>query len=196
MFRYYLRILRDAAHLLWSSAIWVEETIAAIFFLILMFNEPLGKKMLSWEVGRIDATWALLPIGLLFLYALLRANYAQFATIEQARDQLKARVDQRTIRQRVLKRLAERKTALVNLRTKRPDESELESWLEEMGSIVLGAIEDMKLISGPAAESFKTIASVKAADAGGINERHNTAILWLIIYSKRIDNFIEQHSNV
>jgi hypothetical protein len=84
--RFYWKLLLRGPVLLWeASKGWVTFTGIAAFYLAL--SPRLAKVGLSL-FGSISPLWALLPVGLLFLYGLLKANYEQFQVVEEDRNHL------------------------------------------------------------------------------------------------------------
>ena len=59
----------------------VEGVIAVAFFLVLLFNRPLGTRLLLWE-GGISPLWALCPIVLLFGHLHLKTIYDNYCDLE------------------------------------------------------------------------------------------------------------------
>jgi hypothetical protein len=78
------RLAWRAPGILWeASKGWV--TFAGVAFLYLGFNRQLADQGLS-VFGSVSPLWALLPVGLLFVYGLMKANYEAFMHIEGERD--------------------------------------------------------------------------------------------------------------
>lgn len=75
---------------MWSSILHIEGVLAGIGFSLLLFNKALGKQLLEWD--GVDPRWSLVPIGLLFVWALLKANYLEFQRIEKAKNKAEMRV--------------------------------------------------------------------------------------------------------
>ncbi len=84
MWRFYWMLIRRAPKLLWTSVSRIESIGAILATAVIFVNRPLGEKLLDWEtetaVG-FSRWWAAVPIVLLFLHALLKANYERFSDI-------------------------------------------------------------------------------------------------------------------
>lgn len=73
--------------------LWLSTT-AAIPFFIVLFNKPLGEKVMnSWHA--ISPWWSVIPVGLFFVYRLMRSNYAHFVTLEGENSKLSQELLQR-----------------------------------------------------------------------------------------------------
>jgi|SRR5208282_1776645 len=81
MAKFYLRILWSACTEFWGAT---DKTIAAstvVLFLIGLFNQKLVERIMTTWNG-VSPWWSLVPIGLLVVYRLLRANYEKFVVLE------------------------------------------------------------------------------------------------------------------
>lgn len=74
--------------LLWRLPVRLVETIdkvlaiiGVIAFALLLFNKPAAGKLMDWD--GISPWYAVVPIGILWLYSLLRANYDEFLVTQQ-----------------------------------------------------------------------------------------------------------------
>ncbi len=133
MLRFYLRLLHDvpsAFRELWeASAFW-----ASLIIVVIGASVPVLKRL------EISGWYALIPIGGLFVWAVLRANYRHVqdlaAQVEQAKD--------RAARQAVLNQLADLRMDACNLLAKSvrtdPDyvawQLEANTWAEQVGPIL------------------------------------------------------------
>ena len=70
-----------------ASKGWTTFTTVLVFYLL--FN----KKIAAWGygvIGTVSPWWALAPVGILFLYGLMQANYEAFTKVEQRADDAEA----------------------------------------------------------------------------------------------------------
>jgi cell division protein FtsB len=74
--------------LLWESTDSYLTGLAALVFALTLFNRGLADRVSAWE--GVSPLWSLAPVALLFLYGLMRANYAEFRKVENERDGLRA----------------------------------------------------------------------------------------------------------
>ena len=97
MLKFYLWSLWNMAKALWKAVFHIEGIIAVVFFVILLFNQQLGARLLLWEEGGISPQWAWLPIAILFLHLYLKAVYENYRELENRRnkeaDALRAQLD-------------------------------------------------------------------------------------------------------
>ncbi|HEV8131275.1 MAG TPA: hypothetical protein VGQ81_08475 [Acidobacteriota bacterium] len=89
MWKFYRALIRPAAKEFWTATDEVLTGIAILFFIILLLNRKLGEHVMTAWNG-ISAWWSAIPIALIVLYRLLRANYEQFAAMKQERDDARA----------------------------------------------------------------------------------------------------------
>jgi hypothetical protein len=83
MWRYYWAIIRRIPALLWVAANWWKSVVVIIAFLLTLFNGPLGRRVTtSWQA--ISPWWALLPVGILLAYELMKSNYEQYCERERS----------------------------------------------------------------------------------------------------------------
>lgn len=82
--------------MLWAAARKVEGVLAVAAFLVLFFNESLGKMLMEWE--GVNRLWGLIPILLVFAHRFLAATYEEYSTARAHCDILKA--DNRDLLQR------------------------------------------------------------------------------------------------
>jgi hypothetical protein len=85
MWKFYKALIRPAAKEFWTATDEVLTAIAILLFILLLLNRKLGEHaMTAWN--GISAWWSAIPVGVIVLYRLLRANYEQFAKVKQERD--------------------------------------------------------------------------------------------------------------
>lgn len=81
MWRFYLGLLPRVPKLAFDSADLFLKGFAILVFVITLFNRPLAQSLTNWE--GISPSWALVPVGLLFVYGLARANYERFREVQR-----------------------------------------------------------------------------------------------------------------
>lgn len=84
MLRFYGLLAIRAVEVFYKAADHLTTAISIgvfLFSFVILFNESAGKAIVSTWDG-ISPWWSLLPLGLLFLYGLARANYQQFQQLE------------------------------------------------------------------------------------------------------------------
>jgi hypothetical protein len=92
-FRYWGGIVRLTPGLLITGAVSpVAAIIMLVTLLLLLFNRPLARSIMNWD--GISSWWALVPIGLLFLYGIMRAIHARHVELQHERNELADRLDQ------------------------------------------------------------------------------------------------------
>jgi hypothetical protein len=83
--------LRHHLGLVWRTPFILYEaskgwtTFTTVLFFYLLFN----KKIAAWGygvIGTVSPWWALAPVGILFLFGLMQANYEAFTKVEQRAD--------------------------------------------------------------------------------------------------------------
>jgi hypothetical protein len=89
MFRFYGKLLLRALAILWRSTERFLTVGTVVLTVTTYYNQALGDWLLQTWQG-IPRWWALLPVGLLFAYGLLRANYETFQAVESERIRLQA----------------------------------------------------------------------------------------------------------
>ena len=70
-----------------ASKGWTTFTTVLVFYLVL------NKKIAAWGygvIGTVSPWWALVPVGILFLYGLMQANYEAFTKVERRADDAEA----------------------------------------------------------------------------------------------------------
>jgi hypothetical protein len=82
MWAFYWRLTRRVPAILWTAANISKSVIAFAAFLLLLLNRYIGGKLLTWWHG-ISPWWAFLPVGLIFLYGLMKANYERYCQLEK-----------------------------------------------------------------------------------------------------------------
>ena len=87
MWKFYRAVIRSAVKEFWTATDDVLTGIAILSFLAILFSRTWGTYLLTTWNG-ISAWWSVIPIALLVLYRLLRANYEQFAKVESEAQQL------------------------------------------------------------------------------------------------------------
>src|SRR5438552_2616380 len=91
MWKFYRAVIRSAVKEFWTATDDVLTGIAILSFLAILFSRTWGTYLLTTWNG-ISAWWSVIPIALLVLYRLLRANYEQFAKVESEAQQLRQQV--------------------------------------------------------------------------------------------------------
>ncbi|HSH58871.1 MAG TPA: hypothetical protein VK988_04355 [Acidimicrobiales bacterium] len=84
---FYWRLLRYTPVLLWKAG---ERVVTAISLGVAALT-ALNREWLTWtqaSAAGISPAWGFLPVGLLFLYGLLRANYEAYQRIDRERGAL------------------------------------------------------------------------------------------------------------
>jgi hypothetical protein len=83
--RHHKELAFRAPALLWeASKVWT--TLIAILSLYLLLN----KKLAAWGynlIGTVSPWWALVPVGVLFLFGLMQANFEQYRQMERELDE-------------------------------------------------------------------------------------------------------------
>ncbi len=81
MWRFHWILVRQIPVVLWTAANRWKSIAAFILFLLTLVNRRFGGKLVnSWHA--ISPWWAFLPVGLLFVYGLMRSNYEHFKQME------------------------------------------------------------------------------------------------------------------
>lgn len=105
MLRYYWGLIRRAPMLVWeASKVWTTLTAVATLYL------ALSPELASWGLGvfgAISPLWALVPVGFLFLFGLLRASYEEFQDTDKKASELEKTVATASKRKTVKDLLAE-----------------------------------------------------------------------------------------
>jgi hypothetical protein len=82
MARFYRTVAVSAVGEFWTATDKVLSVVAVLSFLLLLLNRSLGEKVVTAWDG-LSPWWSLIPIGMLVIYRLLRANYQKFAALEE-----------------------------------------------------------------------------------------------------------------
>jgi hypothetical protein len=93
--KFYRSIVRSAVREFWTATDEVLTAIAIISFLIILVNRKFGEYLVTAWNG-ISPWWSTIPVALLVLYRLLRANYEQFAKMKKERDDTVAKLEAKT----------------------------------------------------------------------------------------------------
>jgi len=89
MRRFYLSVLRSAVKEFWTATDEVLTAAAILAFFAILVSRQYGEKIVRAWNG-ISPWWSAIPIALLVIYRLLRANYEKFHEVEKERNELKA----------------------------------------------------------------------------------------------------------
>lgn len=103
MWEFYKDIARRLPHLFWQSLRVGEGELAAVAFLVWLYDNTLGGKVMAW-IG-LHPAWALLPVGLVFGHLVMKAVYQKFCVLEDEKNgeilDLNSHID--TLRQDILR---------------------------------------------------------------------------------------------
>jgi hypothetical protein len=129
-----------APRILWeASKGWV--TFTGVAFLYLSFNRQLAAWGLS-VFGSISPLWGLLPVGLLFVYGMMKANYEELLKLGAVREDTEDSERRRTIKS-LLRDLQARGRALAENYNDYQDNSvtdeDLERWRQETYNLIEAA---------------------------------------------------------
>ena len=75
---------------MWASTDYYLKTTAIVSFLVALLNRPIASVVMNTVTG-FSPLWALVPVGLFFLFGLMKANHEKFQEVEQERDELEAK---------------------------------------------------------------------------------------------------------
>jgi len=172
--RFYGRLLLQTPRLLWDSArLWVE--IAGVYTVTVGI---IGVGMWSFPPA-----WALVPIGLFFVYGLLKANYLKHVKVREERDQLQGRQETEAKRAAVsagLLRLYDRGAELRMEVMNSTDESPPSVWQDRLRSWRVDALDYLEdNVSAGKAQYVDAVMSVRAAAISGMKSettRHEKTI--------------------
>jgi hypothetical protein len=94
MWRFYWGLVCRIPALLWVAANRWKSIAAFILFFLALFNRQLGGRLVtSWHA--ISLWWAFLPVGILFVYGLMKSNYEHFCQLESNLNQKLTEQDRR-----------------------------------------------------------------------------------------------------
>jgi hypothetical protein len=82
MAKFYRSVAISALREFWTATDNVLASVAVLSFFLILFNRTLGEKIMTAWNG-LSPWWSLIPIGMLVIYRLLRANYQKFAALEE-----------------------------------------------------------------------------------------------------------------
>jgi hypothetical protein len=85
MWEFYRSVFRSAVKEFWTATDNVLGGAAVLSFLLVVFNRKYGEHIVNAWNG-ISPWWSIIPIGLLVIYRLLRANYELVAQTQRERD--------------------------------------------------------------------------------------------------------------
>ncbi len=81
MWRFYWVLVCGIPKALYNVADLTLSASAVVAFFLTLLNRRLGERLvMSWHA--ISPWWALLPMGLLFIYGLMRSNYEHYCQLE------------------------------------------------------------------------------------------------------------------
>ena len=89
MISFYMDLLKQLPSIIWKGFSDVKGLVATAAFILLMFNRPLARRVANWE--GISMKWAIVPIGTLILFSILKWNYEKYDQIRV--DLAKARTE-------------------------------------------------------------------------------------------------------
>jgi hypothetical protein len=87
MWKFYKAVFRTSVREFWTATDDVLTGIAVLSFLAILLNRKYGEHLVTAWNG-ISPWWSLVPIGLLVIYRLLRANYENVTKLRAERDDL------------------------------------------------------------------------------------------------------------
>lgn len=90
MWKFYWSIMRLAVRELWTATNGFLTAVAVLSFFAILTNRQYGEKLVTAWNG-ISPWWSIIPIALLVVYRLLRANYETFVKIQRERDDAEAK---------------------------------------------------------------------------------------------------------
>lgn len=93
MHRFYAKLVPVALLSIWSGYSLFLTALGAVAFLLLFFpiSREWGERMMNWQ--DISPWWAVVPIGLLCLWGMLKANYVAYRELEEQLESMKLRFD-------------------------------------------------------------------------------------------------------
>jgi hypothetical protein len=92
MRKFYLSVLRSAVKEFWTATDEWLTAVAVLTFFAILISRKYGEKLVTAWNG-ISPWWSAIPIALLVIYRLLRANYEKFHGVEKERNELKTILD-------------------------------------------------------------------------------------------------------
>jgi hypothetical protein len=82
MWKFYKAVFRTAIREFWTATDDVLTGVAVLSFLAILLSRKYGEHLVTAWNG-VSPWWSLVPIGLLVMYRLLRANYEQFEVLRR-----------------------------------------------------------------------------------------------------------------
>src|SRR5437899_1029762 len=82
MAKFYRGVAISAFKEFWTATDDIIAAIAVISFFAILLSRKYGEKLVTAWNG-VSPWWSLIPIGLLLIYRLLRANYEKFIALEK-----------------------------------------------------------------------------------------------------------------
>lgn len=92
MLSFYLRLLRQIPGVLWQTITRAEQLFSILAFIVLIVLPWVGNLKGLEDLKGFDRRWAVLPIGMLLIHGLLKANYQAYHQVARERDEAVAAV--------------------------------------------------------------------------------------------------------
>jgi hypothetical protein len=142
--RFHWRLVKRLPELLWASASRVEKVIGVVSFLLSVFGLTawFATLLAAWldTWWPISPLWALLPLAFLFVYGLMKANYEAFQEVDDRKEELEKKLEEKKKRMALRRLLGEAVTRGHLLRAQDPSRHEAEVWGRNTHDLVVDAL--------------------------------------------------------
>ena len=139
--RFYGRLVWQMLSILWAAADHYLTVVGVASFFVILLNPEIAVLAESAWSG-ISRWWALVPLGVLFAYGLMKANYEAFQEVEGERDLLRRGRTTREKRIALKDALGDAIEKGQELHASDPTTEDAEKWVNDTAVLIWAALGD------------------------------------------------------